>query len=77
PGRVILRNYEGFITTYTEPNYDAQNRDDYNGIVEEERRSDDGVMNLLYGNKLSIGPEDSKRNSRQKQIQAFKANLKK
>ncbi|MDP8231478.1 MAG: lysine 2,3-aminomutase, partial [Candidatus Zophobacter franzmannii] len=42
PGRVILRNYEGFITTYTEPNYDAQNRDDYNGIVEEERRSDDG-----------------------------------
>jgi lysine 2,3-aminomutase len=76
PGRVILRNYEGFITTYTEPEFKVQNREDYSGLVEEERRSDDGVMNLLYGNKLSFGPEESKRNVRQKKIQAYKTRQK-
>ena len=64
PGRVILRNYEGFISTYTEPSYQDQNQQDYCGLVTEERKSTDGVMKLLRGKEISIGPADTKRNDR-------------
>lgn len=66
PGRTILRNYEGFITTYTEPEYKEQNNDDYCQLVSEERKSTEGVMSLLRGEKVSIGPADTKRNKRHK-----------
>lgn len=65
PGRWILRNYEGFITTYTEPEYKPQNEDDYTAFCEDERKSTDGVMSLIRGKKISIGPDDTKRNKRQ------------
>jgi len=64
PGRVILRNYEGFITTYTEPEYIPQNDAEYRDLVVEERRSDDGVIKLLRGKQISFGPSDTKRNKR-------------
>ncbi len=64
PGRTILRNYEGFITTYTEPEYKEQNDSDYCQLVSEERKSTEGVMSLLRGEKVSIGPADTKRNKR-------------
>ncbi len=64
PGRTILRNYEGFITTYTEPEYKEQNDSDYCQLVSEERKSTEGVMSLLRGEKISIGPADTKRNKR-------------
>lgn len=66
PGRTILRNYEGFITTYTEPDYKEQNNSDYCQLVSEERKSTEGVMSLLRGEKVSIGPADTKRNKRHK-----------
>jgi len=66
PGRTILRNYEGFITTYTEPDYKEQNDSDYCQLVSEERKSTEGVMSLLRGEKVSIGPADTKRNKRHK-----------
>lgn len=66
PGRTILRNYEGFITTYTEPGYKEQNDSDYCQLVSEERKSTEGVMSLLRGEKVSIGPADTKRNKRHK-----------
>ncbi len=66
PGRVILRNYEGFITTYTEPEFKEQDTNDYRQPVREERKSTEGVMQLLRGEKVSIGPADTKRNKRQK-----------
>ena len=66
PGRTILRNYEGFITTYTEPEYKAQNDTDYSQLVSKERKSTEGVMSLLRGEKISIGPADTKRNKRHK-----------
>jgi lysine 2,3-aminomutase len=66
PGRTILRNYEGFITTYTEPEYKEQNDSDYCQLVSEERKSTEGVMSLLRGEKVSIGPADTKRNKRHK-----------
>lgn len=64
PGRVILRNYEGFITAYTEPGFEAQEDGSYKELCVEERRSMEGVMSLLRGKKVSIGPADTKRNLR-------------
>lgn len=64
PGRTILRNYEGFISTYTEPEYKEQNDADYCQLVSKERKSTEGVMSLLRGEKVSIGPSDTKRNKR-------------
>lgn len=66
PGRTVLRNYEGFISTYTEPDFEKQNDEDYTDLVSPERKSTEGVMSLLRGNKVSIGPADTKRNKRQK-----------
>ncbi|HOQ81128.1 MAG TPA: lysine 2,3-aminomutase, partial [Candidatus Cloacimonadota bacterium] len=65
PNRWILRNYEGFITTYTEPGYKKQNDNNYNAFCPEERKSTDGVMSLIRGKKIAIGPNETKRNKRQ------------
>ncbi|HOE91440.1 MAG TPA: lysine 2,3-aminomutase [Candidatus Cloacimonadota bacterium] len=65
PNRWILRNYEGFITTYTEPGYEKQNDNNYNAFCPEERKSTDGVMSLIRGKKIAIGPNETKRNKRQ------------
>lgn len=64
PGRVILRNYEGFITSYTEPGFTATEDDKYRDRCPEERKSCEGVMSLLRGRKVSIGPAETKRNQR-------------
>jgi lysine 2,3-aminomutase len=66
PGRVILRNYEGVLTSYTEPDYQAQDESIYQDFCPEERKSVDGVMSLLRGDKISIGPHETKRNIRRK-----------
>ena len=59
PGRVVLRNFEGFITTYAEPDaYDPH-------MVEvqpeaNQRRPEpgqEGVLHLLEGQQMSIKPE--------------------
>ncbi len=61
PGRVVLRNFEGIITTYTEP-LDYENKcncpDCNNGDKVE------GVASLLRGQRLSIEPEVYDRKSR-------------
>lgn len=64
PGRVILRNYEGFITAYTEPEYTALDDKKYKARCAPERRSTEGVMALLRGTKVSMGPADTRRNQR-------------
>jgi lysine 2,3-aminomutase len=66
PGRVILRNYEGLLTAYTEPEYLEQNPDDYQDFCPEERKSTEGVMSLLRGKKVSLGPSETRRNNRRK-----------
>ncbi len=66
PGRVILRNYEGFITSYTEPGYCAQDPKQYTGLCDKERESSEGVMSLLRGKRVSIGPAETRRNQRRK-----------
>ena len=61
PGKVVLRNFEGVITTYTEPH-------DY--IAEchcedcQQNKTVEGVSSLLRGQKLSIEPSILERNKR-------------
>ncbi len=64
PDRWILRNYEGFITTYTEPDFKAMDENAYSEKCRDERKSDEGIMSLIRGEKISIGPNDTKRNKR-------------
>ncbi|HCX59791.1 MAG TPA: lysine 2,3-aminomutase [Candidatus Cloacimonas sp.] len=66
PGRVILRNYEGFITSYTEPGFEALEDANYRDLCPRERESSEGVMSLLKGKHVSIGPAETRRNQRRK-----------
>jgi lysine 2,3-aminomutase len=54
PGRVVLRNFEGVITTYTEPSVyeNSCNCDDCKENIKVE-----GVASLLQGQRLAIEPE--------------------
>ncbi len=57
-GRIVLRNFEGVITTYTEPPYyhPECSCDSEEQFV--------GVAGLLHGQKITIEPEDLERNKR-------------
>lgn len=56
--RVVLRNFEGYITTYEEPvDYTPDKAAKYNGPPHPER-GQEGVLALLEGERLSIKPED-------------------
>ena len=59
PGRVVLRNFEGYITTYTEPtDYDPTAVKPLEAKIN--KRSEpgqSGVSDLLEGNELAIKPQ--------------------
>ena len=59
PGRVVLRNFEGFITTYQEPlDYDPHLIEAQNDLIESRSEpGQDGVHGLLQGRRMSIEPE--------------------
>lgn len=60
PSRVVLRNYEGVITTYTEPT-------DYKEechCPECEKARREGVAALLHGDRLSMEPAELERHKR-------------
>ena len=60
--RVVLRNFEGVITTYEEP-------EDYVPSCRcKEQEKQIGVSALLSGRKLTIEPSDLERNLRRKQL---------
>ena len=62
PGRVVLRNFEGVITTYTEPS-------EYHNechCPECEQKRTEGVASLLNGDKLSLEPSSLTRHERSK-----------
>ena len=65
PGRVILRNYEGVIATYTEPEFKEDNLNDYTAPVKKENRSQGGIISLIRGDKVSIGPETNRSKRKQ------------
>ena len=61
PGKVILRNFEGVITTYTEPT-------DYKNECQCEdcrnHKFEDGIAGLMHGVQISIEPEKLTRKMR-------------
>ena len=70
PGRVVLRNFEGVITTYTEPNEYHSDCDcpDCRAAHEREQvavdKAIDGVISLLEGERMSLEPKALKRHER-------------
>ena len=71
PGKVVLRNFEGVITTYTEPTEyhndcdcpECQKRRENKGKVVE-GKAVDGIISLLHGEKMNIEPAHIKRHER-------------
>lgn len=57
PGRWVLRNYEGVITTYTEPT---------DAYCESEQLPKEGVAGLLHGDNMAIEPKELARHNRNK-----------
>ncbi|MFA5499397.1 MAG: lysine 2,3-aminomutase [Candidatus Cloacimonadia bacterium] len=65
PGRVVLRNYEGMIAAYTEPEYTPQKEDNYTDQCSEIQKSNEGIMSLLRGKKVIVEPCETERSKRQ------------
>lgn len=63
PNKVILRNFEGVITTYTEP---KGYENDCHCPECEKARNGEGVASLLHGDKLAIEPAVLARKERNK-----------
>lgn len=61
PGKVVLRNFEGVITTYTEP---ETYKNECNCPDCDTQYQEDGVASLLHGKKLSLEPENLARKNR-------------
>lgn len=70
PGRVVLRNFEGVITTYTEPSeYHSEcNCPECQAARAKEQvpsdKAVDGVISLLEGERMNIEPKALKRHER-------------
>ena len=60
PGKIVLRNFEGVLTTYSEPSHYESNCDC--DACKNEKL--DGVSGLLAGHRLSLEPEELKRKER-------------
>ncbi|MFO7968909.1 MAG: lysine 2,3-aminomutase [Bacillota bacterium] len=56
PGKIVLRNYEGVISTYSEPKTVYNNKDNY--------ENSEGVSALLAGKQISLEPKELKRKKR-------------
>ena len=61
PGRVVLRNFEGVITTYTEP---TDYKNECNCCQENNVQNTEGVSSLLQGKVMSIEPAHLSRKER-------------
>jgi lysine 2,3-aminomutase len=57
PDRVVLRNYEGVITTYTQPNHDREEEAPKEEVIF-------GVGGLLQGDRVSIELKTTERSER-------------
>ncbi|MBR8704014.1 lysine 2,3-aminomutase [Porphyromonas levii] len=67
PRRVVLRNYEGVITTYTEP----EDYEEGTCNCEDCSKGRDGVASLLAGDKLSLSPTELARKERTKRVKGL------
>lgn len=66
PDKVILRNYEGVITTYTEPGYQPPLKCSYEGCKDVEGYRYEGVAALAQGERMSLEPSELLRHERNK-----------
>ena len=67
PNKIIMRNYEGVITTYTEPGFGGEEHScPKNCVCESPKYEYEGVISLSEGDFLSIEPEQLKRHERNK-----------
>jgi lysine 2,3-aminomutase len=59
PGKVVLRNFEGFITTYSEPlDYDPNEIKAQEALIEPRPEpGQEGILELLEGQRLTIEPD--------------------
>ncbi len=59
PGKVVVRNFEGFITTYAEPlDYDPHAIDAQDALIEPRHEpGQEGIHGLLQGQQMSIAPK--------------------
>ena len=64
PDKVILRNFEGVITTYTEPR--EYHEDCHCEACEAKRRVDEGVASLLETDRMALEPSHLMRHERNK-----------
>jgi lysine 2,3-aminomutase len=64
--RAVLRNYEGVITTYTQPDDYKPSKCDCEYCKDEMYKPMDGVAKLLNGEKLTLEPKDLIRTKRHK-----------
>lgn len=64
PNKVILRNFEGVITTYTEPR--EYHEDCHCEACEAQRRIDEGVASLLETDRMALEPSHLLRHERNK-----------
>ena len=64
PDKVILRNFEGVITTYTEPR--EYHEECHCEACEAKRRVDEGVASLLETDRMSLEPSFLMRHERNK-----------
>ncbi len=68
PNRMVVRNYEGVITTYTTPDEykDECQCPDCKAQRAEKAKHREGVARLLYGDQLAIEPNELERHKRNK-----------
>jgi len=64
PNKVILRNFEGVITTYTEP--EEYKQECHCPDCENKRRIDEGVASLLETDRMALEPNHLARKERNK-----------
>lgn len=73
PHRVVLRNYEGVITTYTEP---EDYREEDSCSYREKNITSGGVSSLLSGKRLNLEPNELDRKKRTAERRAKEAQKK-
>jgi len=68
PNRVVLRNFEGVITTYTEPKDYTEGVCDVDFLTNEGMAATEreGVASLLHGDRLALEPSELARHERTK-----------
>ncbi len=64
PENVIIRNYEGFIAKYEEPQYEEKPLPNKEKYLNDEMISKDGIAKLFYSDQYSIVPKDNTREKR-------------